>query len=324
MTAKFIIVGGSSGRTDTYLFILANKRLFNGCRTRQGAPPVIFPKRFTLKRKLLSIIIITLLNNISFAAETITEVIPLFNRPASEMLPLLSPLLEGADRVIADGSNLIVKTAPERLGELIMLIDKLDTPLNNLIITVIQSRQATAEKLNAAARANLNLSRNSRLKSSARMTGHYYQTDDQSSNENTQTIRTLEGNTAHITVGKTYPIQNVQTYNFGYGFPAVSTSTEFIDTTTGFAVTPRLVEQNPSLEKQQVILDVSPWSEKMNTIGQIETRNAQSTIKMNLGEWVELGGSDENSHSSTNGNLATIRQTNQNKLRILVKVDKAD
>ena len=253
-----------------------------------------------------------------------TEVIPLFNRPASEILPLLSPLLEDTDRVIADGSSLIVKSAPERLGELIMLIDKLDAPLNNLVITVIQSRHATARELNAAARANLNLSRNSRLKSSARMTGHYYQTDDQNSNESTQTIRTLEGNTAHITVGKTYPIQNVQTYNFGYGFPAVSTSTEFIDTSTGFAVTPRLVEKNPSLEKQQVILEVSPWSENVNTRGQLENQNAQTTIKINLGEWVELGGSDENSYSDTNGKRAIIRQTNQNKLHILVKVDKAD
>jgi len=277
-----------------------------------------------LKRKLLLLIFITLFNNISFAAETISEVIPLFNRPASEILPLLSPLLEDTDRVIADGSNLIVKSAPERLGELIMLIDKLDTPLNNLIITVIQSRHNTAEELNAAARVNLNLSRNNRLKSSARITGHYYQTDDQNSNESTQTIKTLEGNTAHITVGKTYPIQNVQIYNSGYGYPSFSTTTEFIDAATGFAVTPRVIEQNPSLPKQQVILDVSPWSEKVNTRGQLETRNAQSTIKINLGEWVELGGSDENSHSSTNRNLATIRQTNQNKLHILVKVDKAD
>ena len=253
-----------------------------------------------------------------------TEVIPLFNRPASEVIPLISPLLEDTDRVIADGSNLIVKSAPERLGELIMLIDKLDAPLNNLIITVIQSRHATARELNAAARVNLRLPRNNQLKPSAGITGHYYQTNDQNSNESTQIIRTLEGNPAHISVGNSYPIQNVQIYNSGYGYPAVSTTTEFIDATTGFAVTPRLIEKNPSLETQQVILDVSPWSENVSTNGQIETRNAQSTIKINLGEWVELGGSDENSRSSTNGNRATIRQTNQNRVHILVKVDKAD
>jgi type II secretory pathway component GspD/PulD (secretin) len=269
-----------------------------------------------LKKKLLLLIFITLLGTISFAEETIIEVIPLYNRPASEIQPLLSPLLEDTDRIIADGASLLVKTTPERLVDIIMFIDKLDTPLNNLIITVIQSKHTTAEELNAAARANLNLPRNDLLKSRGKITGHYYQSEDQNSNESTQTIRTLEGNTAHITAGKTYPIQNVQIYNSGYGYPAVSTTTEFIDSTTGFAVTPRLAEQH-------VILDVSPWSEKVNTRGQLETRNAQSTIKINLGEWVELGGTDENSHSSTNGNFATIRQTNYNRLHILVKVDKA-
>ena len=279
-----------------------------------------------LKRKLLSLIFIALLTNISFAGETMTEVIPLFNRPASEVIPLISPLLEDTDRVIADGSNLIVKSAPERLGELIMLIDKLDAPLNNLIITVIQSRHATARELNAAARVNLKLPRNNQLKPGAGITGHYYQTNDQNSNESTQIIRTLEGNPAHISVGNSYPIQNVQIYNsgYGYGYPAVSTTTEFIDATTGFAVTPRLIEKNPGLETQQVILEVSPWSENVTTNGQIETRNAQSTIKINLGEWVELGGSVENSRSSTIGNRATLRQTNQNRVHILVKVDKAD
>jgi type II secretory pathway component GspD/PulD (secretin) len=273
-----------------------------------------------LKKILLSLIVITLLNNISFAAETIIEVIPIYNRPASEIQPLLNPLLEDTDQVIADGANLLVKTTPERLGDIIMAIEKLDAPQNNLIITVIQSRHSTAEELNAAAIVN----RNGRLKSTGGISGHYYQTDDQSSNESTQTIRTMEGKAAHITVGKTYPIQNVQIYNSGYGYPAVSTSTGFIDTTSGFAVTPRLVEDYSGLAKQQVILDVSPWSEKINTRGQIETRNAQSTVKINLGEWVELGGIDENSNSSANGNHATIRQTNQNKLHILVKVDKAN
>ena len=277
-----------------------------------------------MRRKLLSLIFITLLNNISFAAETIIEVITLYNRSASEIQPLISPMLEDTDRVMADGSNLIVKTTPERLNEIKKFINNLDTRLNNLIITVIQSRHTTAEELNAAARVNLNIPIDDLSKSSGRITGHYDRAKIQNANESTQTIRTLEGNSAYITVGKTYPIQNVQIYNSGYGYPAVSTSTEFIDATTGFAVTPRLTEQHPISGEQQVILDVSPWSDNVNVQGQIESQNVQSTIKINLGQWVELGGIDEDSHSSANGNLATIRQTNQNRAHILVKVDKAE
>jgi type II secretory pathway component GspD/PulD (secretin) len=270
-----------------------------------------------LKTKLLSLIIAILLSNISFAVESIIEVIPLYNRPASEIQPLISPMLENADRVIADGSNLIVKTTPERLNEIKEFINNLDTRTNNLIITVIQSRHTTAEELNAAARANLNISIDDLSKSSGRITSHYDQTQSQNTNESTQTIRTAEGNTAYIKVGNAYPIQNVQIYNSGYGYPAVSSSTEFIDATTGFAVTPRLAGQ-------QAILDVSPRSDKANARGQLETQSAQSTLRVNLGEWVELGGINETSQHSTNGNLGNSRQTSENRLHILVKVDKAN
>src|SRR5664279_1508121 len=100
---------------------------------------------------------IILLSNISFAAETIIEVIPVYNRPASEIQPLIDPMLENTDRVIADGSNLIVKTTPDRLNAIKKFINNLDSRLNNLVITVIQSRNTTAEQLNAAARINLNI-----------------------------------------------------------------------------------------------------------------------------------------------------------------------
>ena len=258
-----------------------------------------------------------LLSNLTFAAETIIEVIPVYNRPASEIQPLIRPMLESTDRAIADGSNLIVKTTPDRLNDIKKFINSLDTRVANLIITVIQSRHTTAEELNAAARVKLNIPIDDLSTTSGRITGQYDQTQNQNINESTQTIRTSEGNTAYIKAGSAYPIQNVQIYNSGYGYPAVSTSTGFIDATTGFAVTPRLAGQ-------QAILDVSPWSGNANARGQIETQNARSTLRINLGEWVELGGIDETNQNSTYGNLANNRQTSENRLRILVKVDKAD
>jgi hypothetical protein len=256
-------------------------------------------------------------STISSAEETILEVISLSNRPASEIQPLLSPLLEITDQVIADGSNLIVRTTPERLAEIKTIISKLDARQSNLIITVIQSSQTTADELNAVARVQLNIPVDDLSKSGGRINGHVYQTQDNHGNENIQTIRTMEGNTAYIKAGSTYPIQNVQIYNSGYGYPSVSTTNEIIEATTGFAVTPRLAGR-------QVILDVSPWSDKINRRGQIQTHDAQSTITINLGEWVELGGIGENSNSSTNRTLSTIRQTSKNQLHILVKVDQVD
>ena len=270
-----------------------------------------------MKSHFLSIIFIILLSKTAFADQTLIEVIPLYNRPASEVQPLISPMLEKTDRVIADGANLIVRTTPDRLEDIKKFINNLDTRPNTLLITVIQSRHTSAAELNAAARVNLNIPLDNLSKSRGGITGHYEQTQNQNAAESTQTIRTVEGNTAFIKAGSAYPVQNIQIYNSGYGYPAVSTSTEFIDATTGFAVTPRLAGQ-------QAILDVSPWSDRATAGGRLETQSAQSTIRINLGEWVELGGIDETSQHSITAHLANNRQTNEYKLRILVKVDKAD
>lgn len=313
-----------------------------------------------MKKTLLSLIFITLFSTVSFAEETVLEVISLSNRSASEVQPLLSPLLEITDQVIADGYKLIVKTTPDRLAEIKTIISQLDVRQSNLIITVIQSRQTTADDLNAAARAK---------------TGHVYQTQDRNANESTQAIRTMEGNTAYIKTGNTYPIQNfpiypggtypqkdiltynsesentfptqaVQTYDAesgstfpadpfqpdagaqptptptptptpGYGYPVIFNNTQFIETTTGFAVTPRLAGR-------QVVLNVAPWAEKMNMQNQIQTQDAQSTVRINLGEWIELGSTGENSNSSTSKNTSIIRQTSKNQMHILIKVDKVN
>jgi type II secretory pathway component GspD/PulD (secretin) len=264
----------------------------------------------------LLLIFMLLSAKLALAEQTVIEVIPLANRPASEIQPLLEPLLEYTDHVVANGSNLVVKTTPKRLTEIKALASELDTRLNNLIITVIQSRHLTADELNATARVEIGGPIDDPSKARASVYGHYYQNRNQHADESTQTIRTLEGNTAYIQAGSTYPTKNIQIYDSGYG-PTVSSTTDLIGTTTGFAVTPRLAGE-------QAILDVSPWSDKLNARGQIETQGAQTTIRVKLGKWVELGGINEETQSSGSGTLSRTRQAGQDRLRILVKVDKTN
>lgn len=266
-------------------------------------------RRFTLK-KLLALILITLFGNGAFAAETIIEVIPLVNRPAFEILPVLAPLLGNTAQLIDNGSNLLVKTTPDRLAEIKAIVNQLDVRQNNLVITVIQSRQTTADELNAAARVQLNVPVDNPSKSSGRIIGHFYQTQGKNADENIQTVRTLEGVPAHIKAGNVYPRQNFS----GYGYPTI---TEYAEATTGFEVIPRLIGR-------QVILSVSPWSDKMNGRGQIEVQNAQSTLKINLGEWVELGGIGESSINSSNSTLVNTHQIDKSQMHILVKVDRVN
>ncbi|MDO9105329.1 MAG: hypothetical protein Q7U57_10245 [Methylovulum sp.] len=263
------------------------------------------------------LLLIVLSSSVVLAAQTTMEVIPLLNRSASDIQPLLSPLLEYTDWVGADGANLVVKTSPERLAQIKALIEKLDTPQHNLIITVILSKHMTADRTNAKVRRQPDNSGHKQPASGINSDSHYYQTQDSNGLESTQTIRTLEGNTAYIRTGHTYPVENLRLSTGAYGYPAISTSTSYVAASTGFAVTPRLTGS-------EVILDITPWSDNMNTRGQINTQGAQAKLKAKLGEWVELGASNGHSAANASSRPAHIWQTDEDSLHILVKVDKAN
>jgi type II secretory pathway component GspD/PulD (secretin) len=277
-----------------------------------------------MKKPTLPVLLLMLIIPTISLAESVVEIITVYNRPASELQPLLIPLLESTDQIVANGDSIIVKTTPERLQTITNLIRKLDNPVNNLLITVIQSRNATAEQLNAGIGFDINTplpnpsgpryAGNDRNPLQGRIYGQNSKINSTHDNQNTQTIRTLEGETAHIKVGNTYPITNYQVYPGGYGYPAVTQSTQLVEASTGFEVTPRLVGQ-------QVVMDVSPWSDRFNGQGQIQSQEAQTTIRANLGEWVDLGGVDESGQSAGNTTFSYNRQSRQNNLHILVKVD---
>ena len=267
---------------------------------------------------LLLILLLSLNSTLILADASVMEIIQLQNRTSEDISVVIAPLLEPQDRVIANGNTLIVKTTPARLKTLQQLINKLDTPIQNLIITVIQDQHMTAEALNA--RANIQVQGQHTSNSAiirGRINGHFNQSRGQSNINNNQTVRTIEGRPAHIEVGKVQPIRRKSTYHSPYGYHETTTTTDFIKATTGFAVTPRLAGSH------QVILDVAPWSDRFNKYGAIETQGAQTTVRVNLGEWVEIGSISEDSYTQRNGFLSHSSRNQSNNLHILIKVDKA-
>ncbi len=245
----------------------------------------------------------------SVAADTTLKVFTLNYRPAAEIQPLIAPFLDPSDRVMANGSKLIIRSTPERLVEIEQLISQLDRPLNNLLISVAQGRNINAQEMNAQASIKVAIPINKPSASSAAIKGHFNQSESQRANNITQQVRTLDGQAAQIQMGNVHPVQSRQHYP---GYPA---TTEYVDTTTGFAVTPRL-------NGNQVIIEVSPWSDRMQRNGAIETRSAHTTFTAELGEWVEIGGTFESSQYSQDGLLSRSRSTSQDEMHILIKVDK--
>jgi len=244
----------------------------------------------------------------------VLDVVQVNHRPAAELIPLLEPLLDDQGRIVADGANLIISTTPDRLPELKALIRKLDIRPVDLIVTVLQSTSSTADQLNAALRASIGNAKNPNTKLSI---SHYYQTEDQSGQDNTETLRVLAGNPAYIGSNTVTPSPRTEIYGNAYGQPLVNTGTGYRETSSGFAVTPQLSGSD------EVILEIEPWSGQLNSHNQIRSQSSRTTVRVRLGEWVELGAIDETNQRAAGGDFARIRQTDAKRTHILIKVDKA-
>lgn len=271
-----------------------------------------------IKLHIILLACFSLFNSPIQAADSVMDVIALKYRPASEIQALIAPLLEPTDRVIANGLTLILKTTPQRLAEIKQLIAKLDTGLTNLLITVVQGQNISVDDFNASAKLHADFSLNRPSLSNINIKGHYYQTKNKNTIDNTQTLRTIEGRAAYIRVGKVHPVEHIQLQSQGFGYPLVASHTDYIEATTGFEVVPRLTANG-------VLLTISPWAEHLNnSTDQITTQGAQTTIRVRLGTWVEIGGNTESSRHNRDGISRKVRRTQTGDTHILIKVDRAD
>lgn len=265
-----------------------------------------------LKRVLLISFFLVFFQQPAWAEKNIIEVIRLQNRPAAEIQELLAPMLENGEVVTGNGFDLIVKSRPDRLESIRELTQQLDRRQHNLIISVLQNSHKSAAQLNAEASVQSS-------EKSIRMQGMIGDTRDIDSQRNLQQLRTLEGQAAHIQVGTIRPIENVTVYDAGYGYPGAISTTHMQEASSGFAAIPRLTNN------QEIILDISPWSDRFLNRASLETQDIQSTIRAQLGEWVELGNVSQHQQSDRHNDFQGLNQSTRNQVNYtLIKVDLAD
>src|SRR3990172_1973221 len=80
------------------------------------------------------------------AEEITTEVITLKHRLAAEVLPIIQPLIPPPGGVSAMDAQLILRATPANLAEIRGLLDKVDRPPRQLLITVRQSARQDRQR----------------------------------------------------------------------------------------------------------------------------------------------------------------------------------
>ena len=260
--------------------------------------------------------------------ELVTEVIPLGYRTLQEMIPVVEPLVPPPGTVTGMNDQLVVRTTPDNIAAIKDVLSKLDSPPRKLVISVRQGRwedlrmylaESTGSyrkddvKISAGeplregrgASASVDGDRNSRI--NARVWSNRSQDDE----VGIQRIQAVEGREAFIQTGKSVPVAD----RYRYGWRGAGGSVRYKDVPTGFYVLPRV-------KGDRVTLDVSPFSSRQSPHGgaKFDYQTANTVVSGRLGEWILVGGSEEDGTFSGKGTVySTRRDSNVNKT-ILLKV----
>ena len=262
-----------------------------------------------MKLTFLTACVLSLLSSLAYA-ELIFH--PLKHQTPANIIPSIQPFLQSGETVIAAHNELILRIKPANIVELKALINKLDVASHRLRIYV--NRDGRFQQQQEGYELNQQLHIGSGVKRSYQGSLKVYTSSKHSNDNKQQSIQVLDGHTAHISSGISRPSKNLQISQHANSLHISSTS-EYIESSSGFYVTPRL-------SHGAVILEISPWYQRplAGQANATEFSRVSSIIRGRLNSWIKLSGINEQGHLSSSRILGKHHQTAQKNHGIWLKV----
>lgn len=240
------------------------------------------------------------------AADTVIEVIPVRNRPASDLVAPVQALLGAEARVTSHDGKLIVNAPRHLMPQVKRLVADLDVRARSLWITVRQGGGLDARSRSAAAAVAAG-------PDGLAVGGHVSRDSLTASGGDVHRVRALEGTPAWITIGESVPVSSTVVTPTPGG-PAVSSGTTYQQADRGFWVIPRV---SGSL----VTLVIETARDEPRQGGAIRTQGVSTTMTGRLGEWVSLGEIAQEGQSAQSGILSSSQESHSELNTIEVMVE---
>ncbi|MEK7223054.1 MAG: secretin N-terminal domain-containing protein [Pseudomonadota bacterium] len=224
------------------------------------------------------------------------RVIQLKHRPASEIIPLIRPLLGPEDALSGTDYRLIVRTSDRNLKDIERLLAQLDVAQRQLRITVEQGVADDRVITTHSVEGEVPIGDKARIKLPEKSSDNRglvvqkdnlrFRTDQRSTagrNVASQTVMTLDGQRASIHIGQSVPhVKKILA--LGRGQVLIAQDIELQDVTTGFDVLPRV-------SGDRVRMEITP---RLSTLrdpatGLADFHELATTVEARLGEWIDLG-----------------------------------
>lgn len=265
-------------------------------------------------RKML---LILLFFSFSAFAKTEFKIITLQHRFASDLLPIIEPMV-GADGTATGINNqLILRAQPARMREIEEIVTKLDAARVNRKITVktsnnLQSQQERVEAKGAAKVGKVMVSNDRHSKpNSGRVEAE--NNSSNSSQNSKQFINVLDGERAFIRVGQIVPFTQ-EWVTLTNRYVQIERTTDWREISTGFAVRPRTVGNSVELE-------ITPRIARLNNQGYIDFEELTTVMRVSLGNWVDIGGTMQQNDEVSRKILGIQNTSSQQNSSLSIKVE---
>jgi len=247
------------------------------------------------------------------------KIITLHHRFAEDILPAIQPIVGNEGTATAMQNNLIIRTSPEKMAEIEQLIASLDTPRQNLKITVNRQNSSLSAGNSVEAGGNKRTGRTvistgsypARQNDSIRIGIENNQSS--SSGSSSQFLQVLDGESAFISVGQSIPYTS-EWVTLTQRYASVQRSTEFADISTGFAVRPRSIGS-------QVELEITPRFSQLNQRGFIDFDMLKTVIRADRGAWINIGGIMQEKDEVSRAILYSRTGGQSSSNQLLIRVD---
>lgn len=230
-----------------------------------------------------------LLSILALASNNQLSVIELKHRPADEVIPIVSPLLEPGNTLSGDGFRLFLTTSPENLIRIRDVIAHLDRASRQLAITLVQGENALDTLSRISVSGNVGIGDHVTIGAGGRRNQppNTVAVDAQSSrltqrSTDVQRVLVEKGAAAKVYVGLSAPVVLGSPVHGGVRHREVVGYREMF---TGMQVIPRV-------SGQRVILEIEIHRDRPSgdLSGQVQTRQIRTRVQGSLNEWIEIGG----------------------------------
>ena len=264
---------------------------------------------------------ITFVLSIAYANGSI-HYFDLKNRSSDEVIPILAPFLQEDEAISGDGYQLFIKTTNARAKEIESLINSLDRAAKTFRISVTNDEYIARSQnsIDGSVRiktgdADIQVGNNRQIDEGVSVNINARTTNNE--RNKTQFLLVQEGKAAFISREKVRLLPVYSYVKRKYGVAVIDHGRTPYSTEDGFYVEARSTDEKHA----QVSIQTVSGNSEHHRPHDYEQQYAETSLRVPLGQWFEIGGNTDSYNSTSKGILYKTEEREERHSKIFLKIE---